>query len=553
MSGVSEHHYARWFAETLRHLGDEQPALHGILAPLATSGTPRGVTAQFLENAADYHARYANVGHFRVLLDDALATLDPPLTPRTILDIGSGAGNSVLPLLDRYPDAFIVATDVSAPLLAILRDELAAHPRYAGRFALVNVDAAHARYRAGAFDLAVGAAILHHVMDPAAVVDACHEALRPGGAAIFFEPFELGHAVLHIAYAAIVVEAEQRGNASPGIEMLRRLAADYAARTGARDRAGLEALDDKWMFTRSFFEDALRRGRWAECRVYPIHGSEAPLTEETRVNLKLGMGVEPAALPQWAWERLAQCERAFSPAARHELMFEGAVVLRTSAATPARATRAGWWFNAAEPGQGFFVEIDGDSARVVCCVYGDDGEPVWHAGGPAPLRDDTLATPTRAGVFPGDVATDPAPSRALTLRFLAPDRASLLWDERERPLTLQHAHSPGWNGASAGALGGCWIEDDDAPALAALVEHLDHRVFVALLSRREWCVASATRRSADCYAGQWLRFRGGQTMAGPYRSPGEPARLGEARLLWTSTGRLLVGLPGGRQRVLRKA
>jgi len=119
-------HVASCFAEPLADLGERDPALRGILAPLGYApGEVRGVTAQFLEHAADYAARYGNVAHFRVMLDDALARLDPPVVPRVVLDIGSGAGNSVLPLLDRFPDAFVVATDISAPLLAILRDHLA--------------------------------------------------------------------------------------------------------------------------------------------------------------------------------------------------------------------------------------------------------------------------------------------------------------------------------------------------------------------------------------------------------------------------------------------
>ena len=103
------------WAQPLHDLGDRDPALRGILAPDSYDAPRRGVTAQFLEHADDYHRRYANVAHFRVLLDDALSRLDPPLDARVILDIGSGSGNSVIPLLDRFPAAFVVATDISPP------------------------------------------------------------------------------------------------------------------------------------------------------------------------------------------------------------------------------------------------------------------------------------------------------------------------------------------------------------------------------------------------------------------------------------------------------
>ena len=190
---------AALFTEPLDDLGDEHPALRGILTPRSARGMkPTGVTAQFLENADEYHRRYANVAHFRALIDDALGRLDPPIEPRVILDIGSGSGNSVIPLLDRFPDAFVVATDISPQLLAILRDHVLQRPAYRERIALVCMDASQAPYQRNAFDLAVGAAILHHILEPDRVIDSCEHALRPGGVAVFFEPFEIGHAILRL-------------------------------------------------------------------------------------------------------------------------------------------------------------------------------------------------------------------------------------------------------------------------------------------------------------------------------------------------------------------
>ena len=236
--------------------------------------------------------------------------LRPPIAPLTILDIGSGSGNSVIPLLDRFKDAFVVATDISPQLLAILRDYLEARPEYRGRYALVCMDACNDRYRAGVFDLAVGAAILHHVIEPERVVRACERTLVPGGAAIFFEPFAVGNVLLGLAYHDIAKEAARRGEDSRGLALLREISSDYAAR--ARDSAdpSFLALDDKWMFTRRFFESFCHRGEWAECHVIPIHGDASPLTDQTRNSLALA-GIELAELPPWAWASVARFEAAF--------------------------------------------------------------------------------------------------------------------------------------------------------------------------------------------------------------------------------------------------
>jgi len=542
---------ARCFAEPLADLGERDPALRGILAPLAReAAATRGVTSQFIEHAADYASRYGNVAYFRMMLDDALARLDPPLAPRVILDIGSGAGNSVLPLLDRYADAFVVATDISAPLLAILRDHLAREPRYAGRYALVCIDDCAARYRPESFDLAVGAAILHHVLEPERVLDACGEALRPGGAAIFFEPFELGHAVLHLAYREILAEAARRDERTPGIAMVQRLQQDYAARSTNRDDPRLVELDDKWMFTAEFFEAAARRGRWSSCLIHPTHEAAAPLRETTRVNLRLGMDADESVLPDWAWERLAACEGAFSEQARRALPFECAVVMRTRFSTRPAKARASWWFDAAAPGRGFFVATANGVGRVVACHYDDAGQPVWHAAGPAPLVDGVLRASARRMSLRGTHGGD---GGELVLRLTAIDAVALEWSDEAIALAPQHPGSPGWSGEDPTGIGGAWIEEAATPSVMLVVEDLGERVFAAALLPDSWCAVVATRRGREEFAGEWLRFEGGQALRGTYRAPRPPLVLGAARLMRVATDRLVVQLAGGGHHVLRRA
>ena len=543
---------AACFAEPLLDLGERDAALRGILAPVSQAGArPRGVTAQFLEHAADYHARYANVAHFRVLLDDALARLDPPLAPSTILDIGSGSGNSVLPLLDRFADAFVVATDISPQLLAILRDHLQAEPRYANRYALVCQDACVARYCADAFDLAVGAAILHHVPEPERVIQGCEHALRAGGAAIFFEPFELGHAVLHAAYRGVIDEAQRRGDQAPGFAMLRQLQQDYAMRQMDRTDPRFLELDDKWMFDPAFFEDLARHGRWDECIVAPTQGTQSPLCEQTRVNLRLGMSLPADALPAWAWDRLRDVEAAFSPAARRALLFEGAVVMRTSSAPRGpSAMRAGWCYEPSAPGRGFFVELDGETARVIGCHYDADGHPVWHVAGPARLDGGVMRAPARLMPLASNGTVEN--ERMLILRTTSDDRVLVEWGGGSIELQAQHPRSAGWTGEHATGIGGSWTEDSQAPSFALVIEDLDSRIFAAALLPDAWCMTVATRRHADVFAGEWLVFEGGQSLGGPHRAPGAPRKLGAARILRTTSDRLVVQAPGGEERRLRR-
>src|SRR5204863_8376233 len=242
------------FAEPLVDLGTESPAFAGIYAPHSSIGAAKvGVTSQFLENAEQYHRAYFDTWYWTFLLGNALEAAGKPSSPARIIDIGSGSGNSVIPLADRFPDAEIIATDISPQLLAILRDFLRQRSDGDSRFGLVCVDAMQARYQAEVADLAVGAAILHHILEPERVLAACFHALAPGGWAIFFEPFEAGNALLKFTYRRILAQASEAQRAAPGFRFIERMVEDYKRRERPASDPIYRELDDKWMFTRTYF------------------------------------------------------------------------------------------------------------------------------------------------------------------------------------------------------------------------------------------------------------------------------------------------------------
>jgi ubiquinone/menaquinone biosynthesis C-methylase UbiE len=500
------------FREPLRDLGEVDARLHGILEPEGERGArPSGVTAQFLEDAGDYHARYSQVAWFRQIIGRALAGHDDRAI-RRILDIGSGSGNSVIPLLELYPDAFVVATDISAPLLAILRDRLEPEPRYRGRFALVRMDANHDRFRERAFDLAVGAAILHHIRDPGRVLRACAAALRPGASALFIEPFETGHGVMRIAYRRILAEAARRGEDGGGFGMLRRMIADHEARLRDKSDPIFETLDDKWLFTRAWFEQAAAGPEWEGLRIEGLGTGANPIADRARTELRLGLGADESTLPRWAWDLLAEHEAAFSRDGLRDLLFEATVTLRRGdrAPAPASGRRPGWWWNPAQSGRGFFVEFHAAGSRAACCHYADDGEPAWSVADASALD------------LSGNVDTLGLELGGVMLR-----------------LTPQYGESPrdprtGW-----------WVDRSQPSASMIVVECLGEQAVAAALTADGWCLCVASRDGAQGHAGEWLRFRAGQTATGPYRPPEAPRPLGPARLAWPDGETLVARLAQG--------
>lgn len=320
----------QYFSEPLTPLvepGSRDPAR--VLVPSSEIGRDRiGVTSQFLEQADDYHRKYTDTAYFRFLLAKAIETCGLELAAPVILDIGSGSGNSVFPCLELFESPRIIATDISPNLLKIL----ALHVEKIGcseQVVPVCMDATRDLYRADSFDLVVGAAILHHLINPEDALVAACRALKKGGHAIFFEPFEAGNAVLRLAYAEILRQSETGCALEPEVaRVLAALVLDTEVRSGT-DKSDeiFGRIDDKWLFTRHYIEEIAARSNVSDVTIYPLHGTESPFSEQTRTNLRLAAGLAPEALDAWAWDILEFYDSAFSADLKSDLMIEGAIIL----------------------------------------------------------------------------------------------------------------------------------------------------------------------------------------------------------------------------------
>ncbi|QDQ27723.1 hypothetical protein FNU76_15950 [Chitinimonas arctica] len=59
-------------------------------------------------------------------------------------------------------------------------------------------------------------------------------------------------------------------------------------------------------------------------------------------------------------------------------------------ASPAHATpETGWWWNAAEGGRGFTIEVQNGMMFMAGYMYDETGKPVWYASGPTAMTNDS--------------------------------------------------------------------------------------------------------------------------------------------------------------------
>jgi ubiquinone/menaquinone biosynthesis C-methylase UbiE len=309
----------RWAGIYSPHYGEEQ--VHKF------------IHKPFLEDASTYVRHYQNLELWKYLVGRGLEKAEAGSATPFVLDLGSGGGNSVFPLLDLIPQAGIVASDLSLPLLKILKDYL--EERYAERsFAVVQLNAEEIFFADNQFDLIIGGAILHHLFSPQKTIAECARILKPGGSAIFFEPFETGHQVLALTLRSLLERnGRRRGDEEPidpvVVRFFEALCHNWDVRKG-EDKSSPQYLqiDDKWLFTQDYFDRVALQAGFQSVTIDPIQLDPNPFSVEVDSLLSVGLQMNATVLPRWVSECLADTDRFFTAQARRHLVFEGIVVLR---------------------------------------------------------------------------------------------------------------------------------------------------------------------------------------------------------------------------------
>jgi SAM-dependent methyltransferase len=304
------------------------PEFAGIITPLPElSATKTGVDSVFLENAEAYYAKYQGFDYWKMLIEQAAQKL--ALTdPRLIVEFGCGFGNSTLPLLDLFPDAQLVATDISPNLLAILHRLLAARGQGA-RCVVAAMDAQKPYLHYGIADLVVGSAILHHLAEPDVFIRRAMDVLKPGGAAIFFEPFEAGNAVLRLICLEVEAEAKRRKvKSNRAVNWLAKIPEQLAPQIFRERRPHWRDRNDKWAFPKSVLE-RFARENGADLLIYPIHDNRGQFTRHFSYMMDVYAGIPKSELPDWAWKIFDRFDNEiFSPEMLTDLLLEGCIIFR---------------------------------------------------------------------------------------------------------------------------------------------------------------------------------------------------------------------------------
>jgi len=143
-----------------------------------------------------------DVERFSNLETGQSATIDSPLclelvaqaaaaaTPNAkhVLDVGCGAGNYVLRLLQSLPDLNATLVDLSLPMLERARERVTAAT--SGEVITLQSDIRELQWEKSTFDVIVAASVLHHLRGAEewrAAFAKFYEILRPGGSVWIFD------------------------------------------------------------------------------------------------------------------------------------------------------------------------------------------------------------------------------------------------------------------------------------------------------------------------------------------------------------------------------
>ena len=138
----------------------------------------------------------ADVERFSQLETGQSATIDAPLvldlvtqaaatvTPQaaSVLDVGCGAGNYTLKLLQRLPALDCTLVDLSHPMLDRAHERVSAATQ--GQVTTIQGDIREVEIGKERFDIVLAAAVLHHLREEAewqTVFTRLYDSLRPGG------------------------------------------------------------------------------------------------------------------------------------------------------------------------------------------------------------------------------------------------------------------------------------------------------------------------------------------------------------------------------------
>jgi len=275
--------------------------------------------------------------------------------------------------------------------------------------------------------------------------------------------------------------------------------------------------------------------------------------------VSLMLSVNPGLSSAQILSIIQSTARAFPAGSSCTTALCGAGIINAAAAVTQSLTTpvvmAGWWWNPAESGRGFSIEVQGNNLFMAGYLYADDGRATWLTSAGA-MSSPTVYNgalqsfgngQTLTGVYQPASLTN-SNVGAVSLQFNDPSHAILTWPGGTIPIEryLYGSGTPAfqpetgwwWNAAESGRGFTIEIQGNTLFMAGYMYDASGNPI---------WYGTSGTMSSSMLYQGTWQQYANGQTLTGTYHPPSNPGNVGAVTLQFTNATEATLTLPDGRQ------
>lgn len=227
--------------------------------------------------------------------------------------------------------------------------------------------------------------------------------------------------------------------------------------------------------------------------------------------------------------------------------------------------QTGWWWNPAEDGRGFSIEVQGNNLFMAAFLYDASGRATWLvSSGPASLNgafftNDLYSAShgqTLAGAYPGFPATNK--EGTATLLFDDPSHGTLTWPGGTVPIQRQPFVPDGLSAAPlAGQPENGWWWNASENGRGFFLEWQGQWLDMAGYMYDDagnpvWYITAAPMQG-EAYANTWWSFGGGQTLTGAWKANHLISNnVAPVTVQFTGPDTAIMTLPGGKTTALTR-
>jgi hypothetical protein len=232
------------------------------------------------------------------------------------------------------------------------------------------------------------------------------------------------------------------------------------------------------------------------------------------------------------------------------------------------APQMGWWWNPAEGGRGYSIEVAGSHIFWASYLYDASGRATWYVASGNTSLDGSLFTGNLEAYSGGQSLTSaykaPTPavlSGAITLAFNNAKQGTMTWPGGSVPIERFNIvpngidSPPGANQPE----GGWWFNPSEG-GRGFFLEWQGSQLFMAGYMYDDngnpiWYLSSNTTPSTNLqsFTNTWWQYANGQTLTGAYKPATQVSNnVGPVSIQFTGTDTAVMTLPGGRTTNIRR-